>query len=75
MPTKDEIINFSLTIETLATDKQISYMDAIMHHCQLSGLEIELAAKLISGPLKSKIQIEAESLNYLPKSTTNKLPV
>jgi hypothetical protein len=50
-------------------------MDAIMHHCQLSGLEIELAAKLISGPLKSKIQIEAESLNYLPKSTTNKLPV
>jgi hypothetical protein len=75
MANKDEIIAFSLEIEGLVAKNQIPYMDAIMLHCDNTGLEIELAAKLISGPLKSKIQIEAENLNFLPKSTTNKLPV
>ena len=50
-------------------------MEAIMLYCEQTGLEIELAAKLISGALKSKIQNEAEELNFLPRSNTNKLPV
>ena len=49
-------------------------MDAIVMHCESTGLEIELAAKLVSGALKSKIQLEAEELNFLPKSNTTKLP-
>jgi hypothetical protein len=74
MPTKEEITTFSLKIETLVSEKNIPYMDAIVMHCESTGLEIELAAKLISGALKSKIQIEAEELNFLPKSNTTKLP-
>jgi hypothetical protein len=74
MPNKDEITSFSLVIETLAREKSIPYMDAILLHCEGTGLEVELAAKLISGALKSKIQIEAEELNFLPKSNTTKLP-
>jgi hypothetical protein len=74
MPTKDEITTFSLKIENLVSEKNIPYMDAIVLHCEESGLEIELAAKLISGALKSKIQLEAEELNFLPKSNTTKLP-
>jgi len=74
MPTKDEMTTFSLTIETLVSKKNIPYMDAIIMHCEETGLEVELAAKLISGALKSKIQIEAEELNFLPKSNTTKLP-
>lgn len=75
MPTKEEIVKFSMTIESLAKKNEISYMDAIIHHCHQTGLEFELAGKLISGPLRDKIQLEAEDLNFLPKSTTNKLPV
>lgn len=75
MPTKDEMNNFSMAIETLARDKDMSVMDAIIEHCTNSGLEIEVAAKLISGSLKAKIKIEAEELHFLPKSNTAKLPV
>jgi phosphoribosyl-dephospho-CoA transferase len=74
MPTKDEVNTFSINIETLVEKKNIPYMDAIIMHCENTGLEVELAAKLISNALKAKIQIEAEDLNFLPKSNTTKLP-
>jgi hypothetical protein len=74
MPTKDEITTFSLEIETLAKKKNMSYMDAIIEYCESIGLEVEVAAKLISGALKSKIKMEAEDLHFLPKSNTAKLP-
>lgn len=75
MPTKDEMTTFSLTIETLVSKKNIPYMDAVLIYCEETGLEVELAAKLVSGALKSKIQLEAEDLNFLPKSNTTKLPL
>jgi len=75
MATKDEITTFSLTIESIAYEKNTSYMDAILLHCEETGFEVELAAKLISGALKSKIKMEAEELHYLPKSNTAKLPI
>ena len=75
MPTKEEITEFSLRIEDLAGTKNVSYMDAIVLHCETTGLEIELAAKMVSGALKAKIKLEAESLNFLPKSNTTKLPI
>lgn len=74
MPTKDEMTTFSLTIETLVAKKNVPYMDAVLMYCEETGLEVELAAKLVSGALKSKIQLEAEELNFLPKSNTTKLP-
>jgi hypothetical protein len=74
MATKDEMTTFSLTIETLVSKKNIPYMDAVLIYCEETGLEVELAAKLVSGALKSKIQIEAQDLNFLPKSNTTKLP-
>lgn len=72
---KDEITTFSLTIEKLAKEKNTSYMDAIILYCEQTGFEIEVAAKLISGALKSKIKMEAEELHFLPKSNTAKLPI
>lgn len=75
MATKDEITTFSLAIETLARDKNTSYMDAIVLYCEKTGLEVEVAAKLVSGALKSKLKIEAEELHFLPKSKSRKLPI
>lgn len=75
MPSKDEMTTFSLTIESIVKEKSIPYMDAIILYCEQTGLEVELAAKLVSGSLKSKLQFEAEELNFLPKSNTVKLPL
>jgi hypothetical protein len=72
---KDEITTFSLTIEKLAKEKNTSYMDAIILYCDQTGFEVEVAAKLISGALKSKIKMEAEELHFLPKSNTARLPI
>lgn len=73
--TRDEMLNFSLNIEEIVYMKDISYMDAILEYCDQNDVEIEVAASLISNNLKSKIQLEAEDLNFLPKSNTTKLPL
>jgi len=73
MPTKEEIRNFSLLIEELARKEKLGLMDAICHHCKETGLEIELAATLISTALKAKLKEEAQSLNLIKKSS--KLPI
>ena len=73
MPTKDEIREFSSLIEKLANDDDLSLMDAICHHCKVSGMEIEVAATLISTPLKAKLRIEAQDNNMLKK--TSRLPI
>lgn len=72
---REEMANFSFEIEKLVQDKKISYMDAVILYCEAKNLEVEVAAKLISSTLKSKIKIEAEELNFLPKSNTAKLPI
>lgn len=74
MPTKSEINEFSMLIEILAANKKMTIMDAVILHCVSIGLEIELAAKLVSPILKKKIESEARTLNYLPRNT-DKLPL
>jgi hypothetical protein len=54
-------------------DKRIPYMDAVVWYCERENIEVEVAAKLISAVLKSKIEAEAQDLNFLPK--TAKLPI
>jgi len=73
--TTEEINNFSMAIEELVYMKDIPYIDAIVLYCEETGFEVEMAAKLVSGVLKSKVQIEAEDLHYIPKSNTAKLPI
>lgn len=73
MPTKDEVKQFSILVEKLAIEKRLGLMDAICHHCKETGLEIEVAATLISSALKAKIKEEAQSLNLMKK--TSKLPL
>ena len=73
MPSRDEIKEFSVMIEQLVTDEHLGYMDAICHHCKETGLEIEVAATLISSALKAKIKEEAQDNNMLKKSS--KLPI
>ena len=64
---------FSVIIEETVRDKKISYMDAIVWWCEQNEMEVEVAAKLLSGLIKDKIRREAEDLNFLEKSA--RLPV
>jgi len=73
MPTKQEVKEFSDLIEKLNGELRTGYMDAITHHCEETGLEIEVAATLITPSLKSKIREEAQEINLLKK--TSKLPL
>lgn len=48
-----------------------SYIDAIVHYCEETGTEIETVANIVKSntAIKSQIKIEAEELNYLPKTS------
>lgn len=69
------IEDFIKSIEKLSSDKNIEYIDAVIHYCETNNIEIETAGAMIksSALLKSKLQEEAEKLNFLPKR--NKLPI
>lgn len=73
MPTKNEIAEFSNMIIELAEQMDTSVMDTIVHHCERSGMEIDVASTLVSSALKSKIREEAQELNLLKKNA--KLPI
>ena len=71
----EDINRFSMAIEEMVYMKDIPYIDAVVMYCEETGFDVESAAKLISGVLKSKIQLEAEDLHYLKKSNTAQLPI
>lgn len=62
-------------IESIAIEKRVDYIDAVVIYCEKTGLEIETAAKLIrsNAKMKARIKNDAENLNYFPK--TAKLPL
>ena len=74
MPTKDEMLKFSLRIEQLVANTDYTYLESITEHCKETGLEIEVAASLITPNLKAKIHEQAERLNML-KVKGNRLPI
>jgi hypothetical protein len=71
---KEDIKKFSYAIDSLVAKKEISYVDAILYYCESTGLEIGVAATLITDTLKSKIESEAIE-NKLLKTKINKLPI
>ena len=65
---------FSLKIEQIVKEKKgISHMDAVLLYCEQNDIDPSTVAPLLTKILKDKIAIEAQNLNYLPK--TGQLPV
>ena len=64
---------FSLLIEQMVQTKNITYMDACLEYCKDNNVEPESLGRLVNKALKQKIQVEAENLNFLKKSST--LPI
>jgi hypothetical protein len=72
-PNSEEIQKFSIMVEEMASEMGCNRLDAILHHCETTGLEVEVASTLISNVLKSKIREESEKDNLVKR--TSKLPI
>ena len=66
-------IDLNLTIEELVREKELSYMDAVLHYAQTSEIEPEAMAKMLNQSIKDKIEVEAQELHLLKR--TAKLPL
>ena len=66
-------IDLNLTIEGIVKEKELSYMDAVLHYAQVLELEPEAMAKMLNQSVKDKIEVEAQELHLLKK--TAKLPL
>ena len=58
---------FTVAIENIAKDLNITHMDAILYYCDKEGIEPDSVGSLISKGLKEKIEANARELNFLPK--------
>ena len=69
-------VRFAEEIEKLVLhNKEMNYIDAIVHFCEQNNLDVESVPKLISKPLKEKIKCDAQELNFMKKTTRAKLPL
>ena len=67
---------FAENIESLVlNNKDMNYIDAIVHFCEQNSLDLESVPKLISKPLKEKIKCDAQELNFMKKTSRAKLPL
>ena len=64
---------FTITIENIAKEKQMTHMEAVLYYCNEEGIEPDSVGYLISKGLKEKIEANARDLNFLPKQA--QLPI
>lgn len=61
---------FSKLIEATVAEKAIGYMEAILLLCDKNNIDPEDVKKFISPVIKDKLEAEAMSLNFLPKTNS-----
>ena len=66
---------FGLIIEGIVKEKRIGYMDAVLKYCEDNDIDTATIGPLVNKSLKEKLQLEAEKLNLIEKSSTATLPL
>lgn len=61
---------FSKLIEKTVIEKSIGYMEAILLVCDDNNIEPEDVKKFVSPIIRDKLEAEAMSLNFLPKTNS-----
>ena len=64
---------FTLVIENIVKEKNLTHMDAVLWYCEQVDLEADGIGTLISKGLKEKIEANARELNFLPRQA--QLPI
>ncbi len=72
---KEETRKFSLEIERVRKEKNVSYLEAIVLYCETHDFDIETASKILSPLIKTQLRIEAEDLHFLPRPKNRRLPL
>ena len=72
---KSQVFMLLKEIEKIRKNDNVKYMDAVLYFCEKNNLDVEMMARVIcDNPLlHSKIQEEAEEMNYIEK--TRRLPL
>ena len=63
---------FTEKVEQLILKSKLDVVDAILKVCEQNNLEPESAKRLISQPLKDKLEAEAQGLNMVNRGKTAK---
>ena len=67
---------FAEALDRAVREKNMSYLDAIMHVCENVGLEVETVPRLITPRIKKILTSEANNLNLLKRKTNEpRLPI
>ena len=64
---------FSLEIEDIVKQKNITHMDAVLLYCYNNSIEPDKISNLITKALKEKRENNARELNFLPRQA--QLPI
>lgn len=65
-------INF---VEYMVSEKEMSYLSAIIEYCNIKDIELEDITKNIPPSIKQKISLEAKKLNLLKHEVSDKYEV
>jgi len=68
---------FSMEVEEIVKTNHggLSYIDAILVYCEQHSIELESVSKLISKPLKEKLKVDAQRMNFMKKTSRARLPL
>lgn len=61
---------FTKMIENVRREKNLSYIDSVLHLCEIHKIDEQDVKKYISNIIKEKIEVEAMNLNMIPKINT-----
>jgi hypothetical protein len=67
MATPTEKEDFSYRIQLRIDGEKLKILDAIMDECEVVGLEVEVAATLLTDDLKARLAKEVAQVNLLKK--------
>jgi hypothetical protein len=68
MATPSEKEAFSIIIAKKVANEKITVLEAIMDYCELTHMEVEVAATLLNDSLKQALEFEAQKGNLLKKT-------
>ena len=66
---------FALEIEKIVAEEKCNYIEAIVHYCEVNGIEVDSITKLVSKPLKERLKYDAINLNFMKKTSRARLPL
>jgi|TARA_B110000908_G_scaffold169430_1_gene226571 hypothetical protein len=68
-------MKFAMMVENMVHNTNAGYIESVLKICEDNSIDTMDASRLISTPLKSKIEAEAVEFNYIKSDSNSRLPV